>query len=111
MCLLGTGTWETVFVSLYSLLNPFVRLTLLEDVLPWNKLDLVETGVVDYYPPADICKEYKDIKKEGAYVSVARDRLRIKNPTRTSVQVIDLFMGKVAKSFLQNFQFGKPLPS
>ena len=38
-------------------------------------LGLVGTDGVDYYPPADICKECEDIKKEGAYTTVARDRL------------------------------------
>lgn len=66
-------------------------------------LGLVGTDGVDYYPPADICKECKDIKKEGAYTTVARDRLRIKNPTRISMQVLNLFLGKVAKSFLKDF--------
>lgn len=60
----------------------------------------VGTDGVDYYPPADICKECEDIKKEGTYTTVARDRLRIKNPTRISMQVLNLFLGKVAKSFL-----------
>lgn len=66
-------------------------------------LGLVGTDGVDYYPQADICKECEDIKKEGAYTTVARDRLRIKNPTRISMQVLNLFLVKWQRVFSKTF--------